>query len=144
MQLATISSSLRRAPSASAVEEMLRYDGPTQAMTRIALEDTRIGGVPIRRGDRVFALLNAANRDPAVFADPDRFDIGRGETRHISFGVGGHFCLGAPLARLEGRIAVARLVERLPALRLAEPQPPWNDSFVLRGLRRLPVEFAAG
>jgi cytochrome P450 len=128
--------------AASAVEEMLRYDGPTQAMTRIALEETEIGGVPIRRGDRVFALLNAANRDPAVFPEPDRFDAGRGDTRHISFGIGGHFCLGAPLARLEGRIAIARLVERLPELRLAEPDPPWNDSFVLRGLRRLPVEFA--
>jgi hypothetical protein len=128
--------------AASAVEEMLRFDGPTQAMTRIALEETEIGGVPIRRGDRVFALLNAANRDPAVFSEPDRFDAGRGDTRHISFGIGGHFCLGAPLARLEGRIAIARLVERLPELRLAEPDPPWNDSFVLRGLRRLPVEFA--
>jgi cytochrome P450 len=77
-----------------------------------------------------------------VFSEPDRFDAGRGDTRHISFGIGGHFCLGAPLARLEGRIAIARLVERLPELRLAEPDPPWNDSFVLRGLRRLPVEFA--
>jgi cytochrome P450 len=128
--------------AAGAVEEMLRYDGPTQAMTRIALEAVPLGGRTIGRGDRVFALLNAANRDPAVFPEPDRFDIRREAGRHISFGYGAHFCLGAPLARLEGRIAVARLLERLPGLRLADPDPPWNDSFVLRGLRRLPVEQA--
>jgi cytochrome P450 len=130
-----------RALAQSAVEEMLRYDGPTQAMTRIALEDVRHDDtVPvIRAGDRVFALLNAANRDPQVFAEPDRFDVTRGDTRHISFGFGMHFCLGAPLARLEGQIAVAALVERLPDLALATDAPQWSDSFVLRGVKSLPV-----
>ena len=138
---------LRRDPAMaqSAVEEMLRYDGPTQAMTRIALEEVRLdaAGPAIKTGDRVFALLNAANRDPAVFEDPDRFDIARGDTRHISFGYGIHFCLGAPLARLEGQIGVAALVERLPDLALATEAPEWSDSFVLRGVKALPVRFGA-
>jgi len=127
----------------SAVEEMLRYDGPTQAMTRIALEDVRLdeASPTIRRGDRVFALLNAANRDPAVFPDPDRFDLTRDDSRHLSFGFGVHFCLGAPLARLEGRIAVAALVQRLSGLSLATDKPMWTDSFVLRGMKALPVRF---
>jgi len=129
----------------SAVEEMLRYDGPTQAMTRIALEDVRLDDARpmIRAGDRVFALLNAANRDPQVFAEPDRFDVARGDSRHLSFGFGTHFCLGAPLARLEGQIAVKALVERLPDLALAIDTPEWSDSFVLRGVKALPVRFRA-
>jgi cytochrome P450 len=127
----------------SAVEEMLRYDGPTQAMTRIAKEAVELEtGLPrIESGERVFALLNAANRDGEVFAEPDRFDIRRGETRHISFGYGIHFCLGAPLARLEGEIAVRTLVRRLPRLHLASENPMWSDSFVLRGVKALPVRF---
>ena len=135
-----------RALAASAVEEMLRYDGPTQAMTRIALEDVRLDDASpvIGTGDRVFALLNAANRDPRVFAEPDRFDVTRGDTRHISFGFGIHFCLGAPLARLEGQIAVAALVERLPDLALVTETPEWSDSFVLRGVKSLPVRFRSG
>jgi cytochrome P450 len=122
---------------------MLRYDGPTQAMTRIALEDVRLedSAPVIRAGDRVFALLNAANRDPQVFAEPDRFDVARGDSRHLSFGFGAHFCLGAPLARLEGQIAIAALVERLPDLALAVHAPDWSDSFVLRGVKALPVRF---
>lgn len=129
--------------AASAVEEMLRYDGPTQAMTRIALEDVRLDekAPVIRTGDRVFALLNAANRDPQIFPEPDRFEVTRGDTRHLSFGFGIHFCLGAPLARLEGQIAVKALVERLPDLTLAVDQPEWSDSFVLRGVKSLPVRF---
>jgi cytochrome P450 len=127
----------------SAVEEMLRYDGPTQAMTRIALEDVRLDEASpmIRAGDRVFALLNAANRDPRVFDRPDRFDVTRGDSRHLSFGFGIHFCLGAPLARLEGQIALKALVERLPGLALAIDAPQWSDSFVLRGVKALPVRF---
>jgi cytochrome P450 len=114
-------------------------------MTRIALEEVRLDAADpaIKAGDRVFALLNAANRDPAGFEDPDRFDIARGDTRHISFGYGIHFCLGAPLARLEGQIGVAALVERLPDLALATEAPEWSDSFVLRGVKALPVRFGA-
>lgn len=136
---------LRRDPglAAGAVEEMLRYDGPTQAMTRIAREDVRLGEASplIRTGERVFALLNAANRDPDVFANPERFDVARGDSRHLSFGFGIHFCLGAPLARLEGQIAVRALVERLPDLALGVDQPEWSDSLVLRGVKALPVRF---
>lgn len=130
----------------SAVEEMLRYDGPTQAMTRIALEDVRLDEASpvIRAGERVFALLNAANRDPQVFGDPERFDVTRGDSRHLSFGFGIHFCLGAPLARLEGQIAVKALVERLPDLALGVDEPEWSDSFVLRGVKSLPVRFRPG
>ena len=129
--------------AASAVEEMLRYDGPTQAMTRIAAEDVRLDEASpmMRTGDRVFALLNAANRDPQVFAEPDRFDVTRGDSRHLSFGFGTHFCLGAPLARLEGQIAVRALAERLPDLTLAIDEPDWSDSLVLRGVKSLPVRF---
>jgi len=132
-----------RTLAAKAVEEMLRYDGPTQAMTRIALEDVRLDEASpvIATGDRVFALLNAANRDPRVFAEPDRFDVTRGDSRHLSFGFGSHFCLGAPLARLEGQVAVAALVERLPELTLAIEAPEWSDSFVLRGVKSLPVRY---
>jgi cytochrome P450 len=128
--------------AAPAVEEMLRYDGPTQAMTRVALEDLTFVGAAgerrvVARGDRIFALLNAANRDPAVFAEPDRFLIARPENRHLSFGYGLHFCLGAPLARLEAEIGVAALLRRLPDLALEHEHPPWSDSFVLRGVKRL-------
>jgi len=131
---------------ADAVEEMLRYDGPTQAMTRIALEDFPIedgagGRRIVRRGDRVFALLNAANRDPAVFAEPDRFDATRRDNRHLSFGYGPHFCLGAPLARLEAQIGVAALLRRLPDLKIESEDLLWSDSFVLRGVKSLAVSF---
>jgi cytochrome P450 len=128
---------------ASAVEEMLRYDGPTQAMTRIALEEVRLDptGPAIRQGDRVFALLNAANRDGTVFHEPDRFDVRRADNRHISFGLGSHYCLGAPLARLEGQIGVKALLAGLPDLTLANDRPSWSDSFVLRGVKSLPVTF---
>ena len=140
--------SLVAAPAlaAGAVEEMLRYDGPTQAMTRIAREAVELEpGLPrIGAGERVFALLNAANRDGEVFPEPDRFDIARGDTRHISFGYGAHFCLGAPLARLEGEIAVRALAERLAGLTLVDREPEWSDSFVLRGVKALPVRFRAG
>jgi cytochrome P450 len=132
---------------AAAVEEMLRYDGPTQAMTRIALEDVEFAGADgeprlVRRGQRLFALLNAANRDPEVFAEPERFRVGRTDNRHLSFGYGPHFCLGAPLARLETEIGVATLLRRKPSLTLADEPPEWSDSFVLRGVKALPVQNA--
>jgi cytochrome P450 len=137
---------LREQPAlvGSAVEEMLRYDGPTQAMTRIAVEEVAFAGAAgeprvVRRGDRVFLLLNAANRDPEIFAEPERFRVARDDSRHVAFGYGPHFCLGAPLARLEAAIGVGRLLERLPRLALQESDPVWSDSFVLRGLMRLRV-----
>lgn len=134
---------LRAAPglAAAAVEEVLRYDGPTQAMVRVALEDITVHERRIRRGDRVFLLLNAANRDPRRFADPDRLDIRRPDNRHVAFGAGPHFCLGAPLARLEAQIALPALLTRLPGLSLEREAPEWLPSLVFRGMRALPVTF---
>lgn len=125
----------------TAVEEMLRYDGPVQGTARVALEDVEIGGRRIARGQLVMTMLAAADRDPEQFPRPEELDITREENRHVAFGYGIHFCLGAPLARLEGQVAIATLVQRAPALRL-DGDPVWGGSFILRGLTSLPV--AAG
>ena len=127
----------------SAVEEILRYDGPTPTMVRVAVEDIELQGRIIRRGDRVFTMINAANRDPRQFAEPDRLDLARANNRHIAFGYGIHFCLGAPLARLEAQIALPALLRALgePALDVGEPA--WLDSLVFRGVKSLPVKFPA-
>jgi cytochrome P450 len=124
----------------SAVEEYLRYDGPSGALARVAAADIEMGGKTIREGQRVFAFMNSANRDPEAFDDPERFDIARPVNPHMTFGHGIHFCLGAPLARLESRIAAVRLAERLPDIRLKDHgEPDWHDSLILRGVKRLPV-----
>jgi cytochrome P450 len=128
----------------SAVEEILRYDGPSGAMTRVAREDVAIDGVKIARGDRLFLMINAANRDPRQFEDADRFDVTRDPNRHVAFGAGIHFCVGAPLARLEAQIAVPALLSALPDLALATNAPSWLDSLVFRGVTSLPVTFRAG
>ena len=125
----------------SAVEELLRYDGPVQRTARIAYTDLEIDGRRIAKGSMVVVLLGAANRDPAYFPDPDRLDVARADNRHIAFGFGIHFCLGAPLARLEAQIAFAALLRRAPRLALATETPEWRDSQVLRGLTALPVTF---
>ena len=125
----------------SAVEEFLRYDGPSGALARVAGADIEMGGRTIRQGQRVFAFMNAANRDPEAFEDPERFDIGREPNAHLTFGHGIHFCLGAPLARLEAQIATTRLAERLPSIRLSGGDPEWHDSLILRGVKRLPVQL---
>lgn len=127
-----------------AIEEMLRYDGPAFAMTRIALEDVEYGGREIREGDRLFVFLAAANRDPSRFDDPERLDVGRSDNRHLAFGYGIHFCLGAPLARLEGRMAIRALLDRLGEPRLRDAEPEWIDSLSLRGVAALPISFAGG
>ncbi len=125
----------------SAVEEYLRYDGPSGALARVAAADLELGGKTIREGQRLFAFMNSANRDPEAVADPDRFDIGREPNVHLTFGHGIHFCLGAPLARLEAQIAATRLAERLPDVRLSGGDPEWHDSLILRGVKRLPVQL---
>lgn len=125
----------------SAVEEYLRYDGPSGALARVAAADLEMGGKTIREGQRLFAFMNSANRDPEAVADPERFDIGREPNAHLTFGHGIHFCLGAPLARLEAQIAATRLAERLPDIRLSGGDPEWHDSLILRGVKRLPVQF---
>jgi cytochrome P450 len=116
----------------TAVEEMLRYDSPSQLFVRTAAADVEIGGVTVPAGAEVAALLGAANRDPAVFADPDRFDAGRVPNTHMSFGAGLHFCLGAPLARIEMQAALTALLDHAPRLELAA-EPVRSPGFVLRG-----------
>jgi len=125
-----------------AVEELLRYDGPVQRTGRIANAEAEIDGHKIAEGTLVLGLIGAANRDPAQFPEPDRLDFRRADNRHLAFGWGIHFCLGAPLARVEGQIALLTLARRLPGLALAATTPEWRESATLRGLRRLPVAWA--
>jgi cytochrome P450 len=121
-----------------AIEELLRWDSPVQLTARVATEDLDLGGHRVRQGESVLALLGAANRDPDQFADPDRLDLTRTPNPHLSFGRGIHFCLGAPLARLEAQIVIAGLVARFPKLRLAG-EPERSPTVTLRGLTRLPL-----
>lgn len=140
-QLALLREDPARIPGA--VEEMLRYDAPVQLTGRLALRDTAVEGVEVPAGRFVVTLLGGANRDPAVFAQPDRFDVTRANARqHLSFIAGPHHCLGAALARLEGEAAFGALLERLPALRSAG-EPQRRPTFVLRGLERLPLAGGA-
>ena len=127
-----------------AVEELLRYDGPVETSTeRFAREDVDIDGTVIPRGEMVLVVLAAADHDPERFSDPDDLDITRADNRHLAFGKGIHHCLGAPLARMEGQIAISTLLRRMPNLRLKEPPESlsWRPGMILRGLRGLPVEF---
>jgi pimeloyl-[acyl-carrier protein] synthase len=125
----------------SAVEELLRFDGPVQRTARIPSEDITIGDHTIPKGEMVMPFLGAADRDPAQFPDPDCLDITRGDNRHIAFGMGIHFCLGAPLARMEGQIAINTMLQRFPKLALAIDKPEYRQSLTLRGLQALPVSF---
>lgn len=132
---------LRADPSLgrNAVDELLRYDSPVQITQRITLDDYEIGGITIPPRSNVVPVLGAANRDPDAFADPDRLDLGRPNARqHVGFGGGAHFCLGAPLARLEAEIAIGTLVRRFPGLELAGA-PVRRPTFTLRGLTELPA-----
>jgi len=123
------------------VEELLRFDGPVQRTGRMTMADVAIGSRQIPKGSIVAAVIGAANRDPAHFPDPDRLDVARRENRHIAFGFGIHFCLGAPLARIEGQVAIGTLLRRWRALKLVSDTPEWRESSVLRGLKTLPVTF---
>jgi cytochrome P450 len=124
-----------------AVEEMLRYDNPVQIVYRSATEDVELDGKHISQGQLVNLMLGAANRDPAHFSEPDRFDITRNEGRHVGLGLGIHFCLGAALARLEGQLAFTTLLRRFPDLRLATDTLEWQEHPTFRGLKSLPVAF---
>ena len=127
----------------STVEELLRYESPSQQTTRIAPEDLVLGGKHIRAGQAVIAVMGAANRDPERFPDPDRLDVARTDNRHLAFGWASHFCFGAPLARLEGQIAFATILRRLANLQ-REPEPlMWRSHLALRGLTALHVRFDA-
>lgn len=127
----------------TAVEEVLRYDPPVQFTARVAMDDIDIDGSTIGKGDQAIVLVAAANRDPAQFPDPDTFDVGRQENRHLSFGLGAHFCLGAPLARVEGQVALEALATRVDDLVVAVEEPEYKTNIVLRGLASLPVTFGS-
>ncbi|MEO7262310.1 MAG: cytochrome P450 [Jatrophihabitantaceae bacterium] len=125
----------------SAVEELIRFDSPLQLFERTAISDTGIGEVTVGAGEKIAALLGSANRDPAVFDQPDRLDIGRADNPHLGFGAGIHFCVGAPLARVELQTSLRTLLRRFPALRPATGDLGGlrRDEFVIRGLTSLPV-----
>jgi cytochrome P450 len=133
---------LRSDPSLveSAVEELLRYDPPVQGTGRVAKEPLEIDGRAVEKGQLVFCLLAAANRDPAQFADPERLDLTRGDNRHVAFGFGIHYCLGAPLARIEAQAAFSTLLRRMPELRQAG-EPEWGGTFILRGVKKLSLAW---
>jgi cytochrome P450 len=125
----------------TAVEEMLRYESPSQHTGRLAPEDRELGGRLIHKGQAVMAVMAAANRDPERFSDPDRFDVTRQDNRHLAFGYAAHFCFGAALARVEGQEVFDAIMKRMPDLQL-EPGPlTWRNNLGLRGLCALPVRF---
>lgn len=128
----------------TAVEELMRYDTPLQLFERWVLDDVEIDGTLVPRGSELALLFGSANRDPEKFENPDTLDLARADNPHVSFGAGIHYCLGAPLARLESRVALGALLRRLPDVRLAVPHGElrWRGGLIMRGLRTLPVEFA--
>jgi pimeloyl-[acyl-carrier protein] synthase len=127
-----------------AIEEMLRYDGPVQSTVRFAKEAVSLGGTEIPAGALALMIVAAADRDPAQFKDPEKFDITRDPNEHVAFGEGIHFCIGAPLARMEARITFEAMLERFPRLRLKDPamKPVYKGSYFLRGLESLPLEIS--
>jgi cytochrome P450 len=126
----------------TAIEELMRFDSPLQLFERTATEDVEIGGITVEKGRKIAALLGAANRDPAVFPEPDRLDVGREENPHISFGAGIHFCIGAPLARVELQATYGALLDRTSSIELGG-EPVRRPEFVIRGLAELPVVLTA-
>jgi cytochrome P450 len=127
-----------------AVEELLRYESPSQHTARLAPADVELGGKQIKYRQAVIAVLAAGNRDPQRFSDPDTLDLERKENRHLAFGWAAHFCFGAPLAKIEGQIAFNSLLKKFPALAIA-PETPlvWRENLGLRGLKKLPVLLQA-
>lgn len=141
-----VDADLRRSPdaTATAVEEFLRFDGPVLSAGRIMTADAELGGKTLREGDRIFAMLTSANRDPVVFERPDELDIRRKPNRHLAFSKGPHFCLGAPLARLQAQIATRAILDRFGTIEIVEPvaEIPWMNSLTSRGPARLPVRWS--
>src|ERR1700722_12381998 len=126
----------------NAIEEILRFESPVQSVARTVAEAIEFGGVAFDKGELIVALLGAANRDPAMFPDPDRLDVTRERLKPLSFGGGIHFCIGAQLARIEAEVVFSTLLRRMPELTLAAPETPsWRQSFTLRGLTELPVTW---
>lgn len=134
-------SKFRATPSLveSAIEEILRFDGPTGASVRIVASNQTLHGKSLKAGQRVFVMINAANHDPRIFEKPEQFDITRSPNLHLTFNYGPHFCMGAPLARLEGQIAIAEVLNRLPNLALARERYEYMDTMIMRGVREMPV-----
>ena len=134
---------LRETPAlaAATVEEVMRYDNPVQVVYRSTVEEVKMGDKTIGKGQLVNMILGAANRDPEYFSHPDRFDISRDDGKHIGFGLGIHFCLGAPLARLEGQIAFNTLLRLMPDLHLTPDALEWQEHPTFRGLKSLPIAF---
>ena len=126
----------------TAVEEVLRFEPPVQVDSRYAFEDVEIAGHLVGKGFIAMTLLGAANRDPSAVDDPDRFDVGRSEVPLLSFSSGIHYCLGASLARLEGRVVLEGLLDRFERWTPLEENPPWKPRLTLRGLARLPVALS--
>jgi len=125
----------------SAVEEILRFESPVQMTSRRAVDDAELAGRSVKAGDSLQLFLGAANRDPARFPDPDRFDIARPDNRHLAFGIGPHFCLGAALARAELGIALGHVLDRLPGLELTVDEVAWQPTIDFRGPLSLPVRW---
>jgi len=125
-----------------AVDECLRYESPIQLTDRAVVEDCELSGQPLRRNQMVAAVLAAANRDPAHFPDPDRFDVGRQENHHLAFGQGNHFCLGSQLAKLEAELALGALLRRFPDLSGSPEPPAWRRSMIIRGPEAVPLVLA--
>ncbi len=129
-----------RSLATSATEECLRLDGPSGSMARLVAEDHNLHGQTLKAGDRVFAMINAANQDPRAFDRPGEFDMTRERNKHLTFGYGPHFCIGAALARLEGEVAFPKLCARFPDMALAGPLV-WHETMIMRGLRKMPVSL---
>jgi hypothetical protein len=121
----------------SAVEELLRYESPSQHTARLPPSDVELGGKTIRKRQAVIAVMGAGNRDPERFQDPNRLDLARQDNRHLAFGWAAHFCFGAPLARIEGQIAIGALLKRFPSMNLESAPIVWRENLGLRGLKAL-------
>ena len=127
-----------------AIEELLRYDGPSGAQVRVVKVEQEMRGRTLKPGDRVFIMLNAANRDPEAYDEPDRLDLGRGGVAHLTFGFGMHICLGFPLARMEGQVALPAVVRHWRRIALAVPEGriEWLNSMVFRGMKSMPLDVS--
>jgi cytochrome P450 len=125
-----------------AIEEMLRFEAPSQHTTRVPRQDVKLGDKAISGGQSVIAVMGAANRDPERFTDPDRFDVTRSDNKHLAFGAGPHYCFGAPLGRMEASIAFTTLFSRISKFTLAAEKLTWRDNVGLRGLTELPLLFS--
>ena len=127
----------------AAIEELLRYESPSQHTARLAPDDVMLGGKQIKKRQAVIAVMAAGNRDPERFPDPDRLDFDRPDNRHLAFGWAAHFCFGAPLARMEGHIAFESLLSRFPTMEMTDEPLVWRENLGLRGLKSLPISYTA-